>query len=84
VKLLTLQEASAMTRVSTSSLRRRCASGEIRATKPSGSWLIYEDGLHDWLRSHEPKHSHDLLQPVPNHGRLAQSVAGQANVYRLQ
>jgi excisionase family DNA binding protein len=55
VTFLTPDEAAAITKLSVDTIRAKCKSGELHATKPAGQWRIHEDSLADWLRACEPE-----------------------------
>lgn len=52
--MVTPEYAAEKTRFHPSTIRRLCASGKIRATKPNGQWRIYADDFNKWLQAGEP------------------------------
>lgn len=53
--LLSPTQIASETDLSPITIRRLCASGELRATKLGGQWRIYEDSYIEWLQAGEPE-----------------------------
>lgn len=59
-KLLTVTEAAELLRTTPAALIRRCRAGDIRASKPFGSWLIPTDAIDELLaKGYEAQRSDD-------------------------
>lgn len=55
MKLLTPEQVAAATQLSTQTIREKCATGELGATKLCGRWRIPEDALSAWIAKGEPE-----------------------------
>lgn len=61
--LLTPEQVAERTHLCVATVRRKCQTGELRATKPAGQWRIYEEALEEWLRASEPKRDPGVFRP---------------------
>ncbi len=61
--LLTAEEVAKRTHLCVTTVRRKCQTGELRATKPAGQWRIYEEALEEWLLASEPSRDPGVFRP---------------------
>jgi excisionase family DNA binding protein len=61
--LLTPEEVAVQTRLCVATIRRKCQTGELRASKPAGRWRIHPDAVREWLHASEPKEDPGVLRP---------------------
>jgi excisionase family DNA binding protein len=61
--LLTPEEVAEQTRLCVATIRRKCQTGELRASKPAGRWRIDPEAVKEWLQASEPKEDPGVLRP---------------------
>ena len=76
--LLTPEEVAEQTRLCVATIRRKCQTGELRASKPAGRWRIAPDAVAEWLNANEPEPVPGVLRPPPaeSRGTVARSSRG--------
>jgi excisionase family DNA binding protein len=61
--LLTPEEVAKQTRLCVATVRRKCQTGELRASKPAGRWRIAPEAVKEWIHASEPKRDPGVLRP---------------------
>jgi excisionase family DNA binding protein len=86
--LYTPDQVARETQLSTATVRRLCARGEIRATKLVGQWRISEEAYAEWLARGEPEpgvmrpgQRHRIAAPT-SRWQLRAIEGGDANEHR--
>ena len=60
--LLTPEEVAKQTRLCVATIRRKCRTGELRASKPAGRWRIAPEAVTEWIHASEPKRDPGVLR----------------------
>jgi excisionase family DNA binding protein len=76
--LLTPEEVAEQTRLCVTTIRRKCQTGELRASKPAGRWRIEAEAVEEWLHATEPRNEPGVLRPqtVETRARVARPPHG--------
>ncbi|MGH3042654.1 MAG: helix-turn-helix domain-containing protein [Gaiellaceae bacterium] len=76
--LLTPEEVAEQTKLCVATIRRKCQTGELRASKPAGRWRIDPEAVKEWLHASEPQGDPGVLRPQTAElgARVATSLRG--------
>ena len=83
-RILTVEEAAEIVKLSPRQLYRVAREGRAPFFKPEGRWRIYEDDLHAWVRSHAPaRRAASSADPMPGPSARRSDGSFRAQVYEL-
>lgn len=79
MKLLTAEEAAELARCTPTTIRRKCATGEIEAYKPAGAWVIPEENLGKWIKESKvaPRQPAGVLNPTKHGDKVSETTFGR-------
>jgi excisionase family DNA binding protein len=83
-RILSIEEAAAIVKLSERQLYRVAREGGGPFRKLQNRWRCYESELHAWFRSHEPRERDSASRdPMPHPSRARRGGSFRAQVYEL-
>jgi excisionase family DNA binding protein len=82
--LLTPEQVAQQTQLCVVTIRRKCQTGELRASKPAGRWRIDSEAVEEWLRANEPKGDPGVLRPQAAEARATVARSPRRSWRRLR